>query len=101
VTPTPGPIATRALTPFVCGPAIGPSGRRRGFTTYVTIRTGGPINVTLTATAPTAAKIVEASWRVPHPRSTATAERVGHAAVHELAQASANLLAAGREPQTG
>ena len=68
---------------------------------YLTIRTGGPLDglVTLTATGHDGRVIVGASWGVPHLRSTATAERVGHTAAHELAQAWANLLAAGREPQ--
>jgi hypothetical protein len=68
---------------------------------YVTIRAGGPLDglVTLTATGSDGRVIVEASWGMPHLRSSATAERVGHAAADELAQAWANELAAGREPQ--
>jgi hypothetical protein len=68
---------------------------------YVTIRTGGPLNglVTLIATGSEGRITVEASWGVPHLRTTATAERVGHAAAHELAQAWANERAVGREPQ--
>jgi hypothetical protein len=69
---------------------------------YLTIRTGGPLGglVTITATGSEGRVTVYASWGVPHLRSSVTAERVGHAAADELAQAWANQLAAGREPQT-
>jgi len=68
---------------------------------YVTIRTGGPLDglVTITATGSEGRVIVEASWGIPYQRSTVTAERIGHAAADKLAQAWANELAVGREPQ--
>jgi hypothetical protein len=68
---------------------------------YVTIRAGGPLDgvATLTATGVVGRVTVEATWGTPHLRSSVTAERVGHAAADELAQAWANELAAGREPQ--
>jgi hypothetical protein len=68
---------------------------------YVTIRPGGPLNglVTITATGSEGRVTVEASWAVPHLHSSVSAERVGHAAGDELAQAWANQLAVGREPQ--
>jgi hypothetical protein len=68
---------------------------------YVTIRPGGPLDglVTLTATGSDGRVIVEASWGVPQRRSSATAERVGHAAADDLARAWANELALGRAPR--
>jgi hypothetical protein len=68
---------------------------------YLTIRTGGPLDglVTITATGSEGRVTIEATWGVPHLRSSVTAERVGHRAADGLAQAWANELAAGREPQ--
>jgi len=64
-------------------------GRRPRPAPYVTISTDGPLDglVTITATGSEDRVIVEAAWGVPHLRSTVTAERVGHAAADELAQA--------------
>jgi hypothetical protein len=69
---------------------------------YLTIRTGGPLDglVTITATGPDGRVTVAATWGLPHSRRSVVAERVGNAAAHELAQAWANLLAAGRERQS-
>lgn len=69
---------------------------------YVRIKTGGPLDglVTLTATQSEGRVIVEASWGVPHLRTAITTERVGHGPANEVAQAWANELAAGREPET-
>jgi len=49
---------------------------------YVSIRAGGPLAglVTITATGVGGRVTIEASWGVPHLRSSVTAERVGHAA---------------------
>jgi hypothetical protein len=68
---------------------------------YVTIRAGGPLDglVTITATGSEGRVMVEASWGSAHSRASMWSERVGHAAADELAQAWANQLVVGREPE--
>ena len=68
---------------------------------YVTIRAGGQLDgeVTLTATGSSGRVIVEATWGPEHARVSIVAQRIGHAAADELAQAWADELAAGREPR--
>jgi hypothetical protein len=68
---------------------------------YVTIRTGGPLDglVTITATGSEGRVTIQATRGLRHSCVSIVAERVGHAAADKLAQAWANELAVGREPQ--